>query len=43
MWFDKSAEDALKEYSSNVENGLTEQQVKESREKYGPNELKGKR
>ncbi|WP_282804533.1 cation-translocating P-type ATPase [Clostridium tetani] len=42
MWFDKSAEDALKEYSSNVESGLTDEQVKEFREKYGPNELKGK-
>ena len=42
MWFDKSAEDALKEYSSNVESGLTDEQVKESREKYGSNALKAK-
>lgn len=42
MWFDKSAEDALKEYSSNVESGLTDEQVKEFREKYGSNELKAK-
>ena len=39
-WFNKSIEDVEKELNTNVENGLTLEEVKKRQEKYGYNELK---
>ena len=39
-WFNKKVENVEKELNTNIENGLTDEQVKEYREKYGFNELK---
>lgn len=42
-WFNKSVEETEKAFETNIETGLTDEQVKQSREKYGKNELKAKK
>ena len=42
-WFNEETKNVIEELNSNVENGLTEEQVKSSREKYGFNELEAKK
>ena len=42
-WYNQEIKDTEKELNSNLEKGLTEQQVKSSREKYGFNELEAKK
>ena len=42
-WFNEEPKNVIEELNSNVENGLTEEQVKSSREKYGFNELEAKK
>ena len=41
-WFNKSIEEAEKILETNIQNGLTENDVKTKREKYGLNMLKAK-
>ena len=42
-WFNKSIEDTTKILETNIHTGLTDDKVKEKREKYGLNELAGKK
>ena len=42
-WFNQETENVIKKLNSNVEKGLTEEQVKAAREKYGYNELEAKK
>ena len=42
-WFNKSKEDVEKELGTNLQSGLTSEEVKKRREKYGLNELKAKK
>ena len=42
-WFNKSKEDVEKELQTNLEKGLTGEEVQKRREKYGLNELKAKK
>ena len=42
-WFNQETKNVIKELNSNVEKGLTDEQVKSSREKYGFNELEAKK
>lgn len=42
-WFNKSIEEAEKILETNIQNGLTENDVKTKREKYGLNMLKAKK
>ena len=42
-WFEKSVEETSIKLKTNIENGLTEEQIKEKREEYGTNELKAKK
>ena len=42
-WFNLSVDETLKELETNVDNGLTIEEVKKRQEKYGLNELKAKR
>ena len=38
-WFNKDVHEVEKELQTNLEKGLTEEQIKQNREKYGFNEL----
>ena len=42
-WFNKETKHVIEKLNSNLEMGLTEEQVKSSREKYGYNELEAKK
>ena len=42
-WFNKKQEDVEKELNTNLENGLTTEEIQKRREKYGLNELKAKK
>ena len=42
-WFNKSKEDVEKELGTNLQSGLTSEEVQKRREKYGLNELKAKK
>ena len=42
-WFNKKVEDVEKELHTNIETGLTDEEVKQRREKYGLNQLKEKK
>lgn len=42
-WFNKETENIVQELDSNLEKGLTEEQVKQAREKHGYNELEAKK
>ena len=42
-WFNKSKEEVEQELNTNVENGLSNEEVQAKREKYGYNELKAKK
>ena len=42
-WFGKTANEIEKELNTNIESGLTKEQVEEKRQKYGYNELKAKK
>lgn len=42
-WFNKSKEEVEQELKTNVENGLSNEEVQAKREKYGFNELKAKK
>jgi len=42
-WFNMSVEDTIKKLNTDVENGLTSNDVKERQEKYGLNELQAKK
>ena len=42
-WFNQETKNIVEKLNSNAEKGLTEEQVKESREKYGFNELEAKK
>ena len=42
-WFNKETKNIVQELNSNLEKGLTEEQVKQSREKHGFNELEAKK
>ena len=42
-WFNKKVEDVEKELHTNIETGLTDEDVKQRREKYGLNQLKEKK
>ena len=42
-WFNQDVEEIKQELNTNLEKGLTEEQVKSSREKYGFNELEAKK
>ena len=41
-WFNKSKEEVEQELKTNVEKGLSNEEVQAKREKYGYNELKAK-
>lgn len=43
MWYSKSHEDALNELQTNAALGLSDAEVSERQEKYGPNRLEGKK
>jgi len=43
LWYSKSHEDALNELQTNAALGLTDAEVSERQEKYGPNRLEGKK
>ena len=42
-WFNQETKNVIEKLNSNLENGLTEEQVKAAREKYGYNELEAKK
>ena len=42
-WFNQETEKIMNKLNSNLEKGLTEEQVKAAREKYGYNELEAKK
>ena len=42
-WFNKSVEETLKEFNVDSNNGLTDEQVKQNKEKFGLNELQAKK
>jgi len=42
-WFNQETEKVIEKLNSNLEKGLTEEQVKQAREKYGYNELEAKK
>ena len=42
-WFNQESQKVIEKLNSNIEKGLTEEQVKSSREKYGFNELEAKK
>lgn len=42
-WYNKSVEETQEQLQTNAQTGLTEEQVKQNREKYGTNELKAKK
>jgi len=42
-WFNQETKNVIEKLKSNVEKGLTEEQVKQAREKYGYNELEAKK
>ena len=42
-WFNKETKNIVQELNSNLEKGLTEEEVKQAREKYGFNELEAKK
>ena len=42
-WFNKTVKEVETELKTNLENGLNETEVKERLNKYGANELKGKK
>ena len=42
-WFLKTVEETTKELDTNLENGLTNEQIQERQEEYGLNELKKKK
>ena len=42
-WFNQETKNVIKKLNSNLEKGLTEEQVKQAREKYGYNELEAKK
>ncbi|MBW8382891.1 MAG: hypothetical protein K0M69_10285, partial [Youngiibacter sp.] len=43
LWYSKSHEDALNELQTNAALGLTDAEVSERQEKFGPNRLEGKK
>jgi len=43
LWYSKSHEDALNELQTNAALGLSDSEVSERQEKYGPNRLEGKK
>ena len=42
-WFNKTKKDVEKELNTNLEKGLTTEEVQKRQEKYGLNELKAKK
>ena len=42
-WFNQETKNVIEKLNSNLEKGLTEEQVKQAREKYGYNELEAKK
>ena len=40
MFYNQQPEELIQKFSTDLKNGLTDKQVKENLEKYGPNELK---
>ena len=42
-WFNQETKNVIEKLNSNLEKGLTEEQVKEAREKHGFNELEAKK
>ena len=42
-WFNQETKNVIDKLNSNIEKGLTEEQVKAAREKYGYNELEAKK
>ncbi len=43
MWFSKPNQDVLNELGTTIENGLSPSEVQSRQEKYGPNQLQGKK